>query len=196
MEIEAENMRHFGIKSYLDNFYDRESHDDQHKDLWHQYLISSHRPKFSSHWWKLLLWFGSFLVLFGFSLLLIGFFLPRKKINVDTQLSSSDSQVIIIDRQAIAYNTNLDRSHLFGICLVVTGGALFTSSLIMPTFCHMWCAASGDSNDETDPLKLRMEVPSDEVVLPVRSISKPIQPNYHKDESRLTMEGMVPLSSS
>ncbi|CAF0956611.1 unnamed protein product [Rotaria sordida] len=196
METEVGCMRHFGVKSYLNNFYDRQNHGEQRENVQQRYLISSHHPKFSSHWWKLPLWFGSFLVLFGFSLLLISFFLPRKQINVDSQLSSSDSQVIIIDRQAIAYNKNLDKSHLFGICLVVAGGALFTLSLIVPTFCHMWCATSGDSNDETDPLQLRMELSSDETVLPVGSISKLIQPNYHKDESRLTIEGIVPISSS
>jgi hypothetical protein len=60
---------------------------------------------------------------------------------------------MIIDRQALAYNANLDTSHLIGICLVVAGGILFTLSLLMPTFCHMWCA-TGESNDETDPLKV------------------------------------------
>jgi hypothetical protein len=97
---------------------------------------------------------GILLVLSGFFLLLIGFILARKKINVDdSSSSSSDSQVIIVDRQALAYNANLDKSHLIGICLVVAGGILFTFSLLMPTFCHMWCA-SGESTDETDPLKV------------------------------------------
>ncbi len=60
---------------------------------------------------------------------------------------------MIVDRQALAYNANLNKSHLIGICLVVAGGILFTLSLLMPTFCHMWCA-SGEVNDETDPLKV------------------------------------------
>lgn len=115
------------------------------------------RPRFSSRWWKILLWLGSILVLAGLFLLLIGLILPRKKINVDLSSSSSassDSQVIIVDRQALAYNTNLDTSHLIGVCLVVVGGILFTLSLLMPTFCHMWCA-NGDGNEETDPLRVR-----------------------------------------
>ena len=116
-------------------------------------LSSSHRPKFSSRWWKILLWIGSFLVLAGFFLLLIGFLLPRKKINVETSPSSTESHIIIVDRKALDYNTKLDASHLFGICLVVAGGILFTLSLLMPTFCHMWCA-TGDANEETDPLKV------------------------------------------
>jgi len=124
--------------------------------LKYRYSIPSHRPKFSSRWWKLLLWFGSFLVLFGFFLLLIGFFLPRKKINVDSDVSKVNSQILIIDRKALSYNTNLDASHLFGICLVVTGGVLFTLSLLIPTFCHMWCA-NGDLNDEIDPLKVKLK---------------------------------------
>lgn len=85
-------------------------------------------------------------------LLLIGFLLPRKKINVGNS-SSVNSEVIIVDRQALAYNANLDTSRLIGICFVVVGGILFTLSLLMPTFCFMWCA-TGDSNDETDPLKV------------------------------------------
>jgi hypothetical protein len=117
-----------------------------------RYLTSSNRPKFSSRWWKIILWFGTLLVLSGLFLLLIGFILPQKKINVGSS-SSSQSEVMIIDRQALAYNANLDISHLIGICFVVAGGILFTLSLLMPTFCHMWCA-TGDSNDETDPLKV------------------------------------------
>ena len=113
-----------------------------------RYLVPSNRPRFSSRWWKICLWLGILLVTFGFFLLLIGFILPRKKIDVD----STNSQ-IIVDRQAIAYNDHLDTSRLIGICLVVTGGILFTLSLLMPTFCYMWCA-TGDSNDETDPLKV------------------------------------------
>lgn len=117
-----------------------------------RYLITSTRPKFSSRWWKIVLWIGSLFVLAGFFLLLIGFILPRKKISVDSSLTT-DSQVMIIDRQALDYNAKLDTSHLIGICLVVAGGILFTFSLLMPTFCHMWCA-TGESNDETDPLKV------------------------------------------
>lgn len=117
-----------------------------------RYLISSNRSKFSSRWWKVLLWLGTILVLIGFFLLLIGFMLPRKKIDVETPLAE-DSETMIVDRQALNYNANLDLSHFIGICLVVMGGILFTSSLLMPTFCYMWCAA-GDSNDETDPLKV------------------------------------------
>jgi hypothetical protein len=41
-----------------------------------------------------------------------------------------------------------------------------------------------------------MDVSNSEEIIPVRSILKPIQPNYRKDESRLTTEGIVPLSSS
>ncbi len=117
-----------------------------------RYLNSSTRPRFSSRWWKLILWLSILLVLSGFFLVLIGFILPQKKINIDDS-SSSDPEIMIVDRQALAYNANLNKSHLIGICLVVAGGILFTLSLLMPTFCHMWCA-SGEVNDETDPLKV------------------------------------------
>jgi hypothetical protein len=117
-----------------------------------RYLVPSNRPRFSSRWWKITVWLGILLVIFGFFLLLIGFILPRKKIDVNDS-SSTDSQIIIVDRQALKYNEHLDASRLIGICLVVTGGILFTLSLLMPTFCYMWCA-TGDSNDETDPLKV------------------------------------------
>ncbi|CAF1073189.1 unnamed protein product [Rotaria sp. Silwood1] len=143
MEIEVGNVRPFSVKSYLDDVYDRQSHSGQHESLRHRYLISSRRSKFFNYWWKLPLWFGSFFILFGISLLLIGFLLPRKKIDIN-------SQSIIIDRQAIAYNTNLDRSHLCGICFVVAGSALFFLSLIISTFRNRCCAASRDSNDEID----------------------------------------------
>lgn len=187
-------MRYFGVRSYLDNFYDRRNEAARQTNDQYKYLISSNRPKFSSRWWKVLLWLGTILVLIGFFLLLIGFMLPRKKIDVETPLAE-DSETMIVDRQALNYNANLDLSHFIGICLVVMGGILFTSSLLMPTFCYMWCAA-GDSNDETDPLKIHMEAPSSEHTLPVRSVPKSIQPNYRKNESRLTTDGIVPIASS
>jgi hypothetical protein len=40
-----------------------------------------------------------------------------------------------------------------------------------------------------------MEVSNSEQVIPVRSVLTSVQPNYRKDESRLTPEGIVPLSS-
>jgi hypothetical protein len=73
---------------------------------------------------------------------------------VESNLSQIDSDVLIIDRKALDFNTHLDTSHFFGISLVVVGGVLFTLSLLLPTFCHMWCA-NNDSNDETDPLKVK-----------------------------------------
>ncbi|CAF1406180.1 unnamed protein product [Adineta ricciae] len=115
------------------------------------------------------------------------------KINVE-DTSSTNSPIMIVDRQALEYNAKLDKSHLIGICLVVAGGILFTFSLLMPTFCHMWCA-SGEANDETDPLKLRMEITSSEQSIPVCSVPKSVQPNYRKDESRVTTDGMVPITS-
>ncbi|CAF3430870.1 unnamed protein product [Rotaria socialis] len=194
MEVGVDCMRYFGVRSYLDKFYDRPGDYEQQGDNQQKYLIPSNRPRFSSRWWKIILWFGMLLVISGIFLLLIGFILPRKKINVD-DLSSANSRVIIVDRQALAYNANLDTSRLLGVCFVVVGGILFTLSLVMPTFCYMWCA-TGDSNDETDPLKLRMEVSNSEQVTPViSSIPKSIQPNHRKNESRITTEGIVPVST-
>lgn len=117
---------------------------------------SSSRPRFSSRWWKILLWIGSIVVIAGLSLLLIGFLLPRKREQLEDS-SSNDPEVIIVDRQALAYNAHLDTSHLVGVCLVLFGGVLFAASLLMPTFCHMWCANS-DTHDETDPLRVRTEL--------------------------------------
>jgi hypothetical protein len=41
-----------------------------------------------------------------------------------------------------------------------------------------------------------MEASSGEQVIPVRSVPKTIQPNYRKNESRITTEGIVPISAS
>ncbi|UJR38402.1 hypothetical protein I4U23_031071 [Adineta vaga] len=193
MDVGVGCMRYFGIRSYLDNFYDRQGDNESRRDVQHRYSNSSTRPRFSSRWWKIILWIGTLLVLLGFFLLLISFILPRKKINVD-ETSSSDSPVMIVDRQALDYNAKLDKSHLIGISLVVAGGILFTFSLLMPTFCHMWFA-SADTNDETDPLKLRMEVSNSEQSIPVRSVPKSVQPSCRKNESRITTDGIVPITS-
>ena len=116
-------------------------------------LISSGARRFSSRWWKYLLWLGSSLVLLGFCLLVVAFALPRKAIDVNADSPSSPSSVIIIDRQALNYNAHLDASRLLGIAFVVGGGIFFAFALLLPTFCHVWCA-SGDATDETDPLKV------------------------------------------
>ena len=88
----------------------------------------------------------------GFFLILIGLILPHKKVDVD-DASPNPSRVILVDQQAVDYNTHLKTSHLIGISLVVFGGILFTLSLLIPTFCHMWCEGD-DANDEADPLKV------------------------------------------
>lgn len=41
-----------------------------------------------------------------------------------------------------------------------------------------------------------MEASSSEHSLPIRSVPKSVQPNYRKNESRLTTDGIVPLASS
>ena len=41
-----------------------------------------------------------------------------------------------------------------------------------------------------------MELPISEQVMPVGSVVKSVQPNSRKDESRVTTDGIVPLSSS
>ncbi len=37
---------------------------------------------------------------------------------------------------------------------------------------------------------------SGEQIIPIRSVPKSIQPNYWKNESRITTQGIVPISSS
>jgi hypothetical protein len=46
---------------------------------------------------------------------------------------------------------------LFGICLIVAGGILFALSLLIPTFCYMWCD-NEDLNDETESLKVKRKL--------------------------------------
>ncbi len=41
-----------------------------------------------------------------------------------------------------------------------------------------------------------MEASSGEQAIPVRSVPKTVQPNNRKNESRITTEGIVPMSSS
>ncbi len=41
-----------------------------------------------------------------------------------------------------------------------------------------------------------MEASSNEQAIPVCSVPKSIQPNYRKNESRITTDGIVPISSS
>jgi hypothetical protein len=40
-----------------------------------------------------------------------------------------------------------------------------------------------------------MEASSTEQVIPVRSVPKSVQPNSRKNESRITTQGIVPISS-
>lgn len=60
--------------------------------------------------------------------------LLRKQIHIKSNLSTINSNILIIVRKAISYNTNLDNSHLLGISLVIIGGILFALTLLIPTF--------------------------------------------------------------
>ncbi len=40
-----------------------------------------------------------------------------------------------------------------------------------------------------------MEASSSEQTMPIRSVPKSVQPNYRKNESRITTDGIVPMSS-
>jgi len=190
----ANCMRYFGIKSYLHNFYDKTPYREQ--DLQYRYLTRACKKKFSSRWWKFSLWFGTICVSLGFLIILVGFLFPRKKIEI-----SSDAELITVDRQALEYNQNLDFCRLFGISLFVFGGIIFTISLFLPTFCHMYCSSGSDQDEQNmyaDPFKVRLT--SEETVgssnpVPSTSTLKPIQPNYRKDESRLRTDGLVPIQT-
>jgi len=64
----------------------------------------------------------------------------------------------------------------------------------------MYCS-SGDQDDNlyADPFKVRLtseETGSTSNPVPSTSILKSIQPNYRKDESRLTTDGIVPIQTS
>ncbi|CAF1605506.1 unnamed protein product [Didymodactylos carnosus] len=144
-------MKYFGIKSYLNNFYDRTAHSSEPDGSQFKYLTRSRQKKFSSNWWKATLYLGTTLVFLGFTILLVGLLLPRKNIEI-----SSDASSITVDRNAMNFNQNLEYCRLFGIFIFVAGGFLFTVSLFLPTFCNTYCAAETDEvNYYTDPFKVR-----------------------------------------
>ncbi|CAF0874461.1 unnamed protein product [Didymodactylos carnosus] len=170
-------MKYFGVKSYLHNFYDRTDQHSESDDSQYRYLTLSRRKKFS----------------IGFISLSIGFLLPRRNIEI-----SSDASSITIDRKALNYNQSLEFCQIIGVFVFALGGFLFIVSLLLPTFFNNYCAAEVDElNHYTDPFKLPL--PQNSVtknIIPVTNTLKSIQPNYRKDESRLTTHGVVPIQSS
>ena len=188
----------FGVRSYLHNFYEDRAYKDPdlYEDDDYRYLLSGPYPrrrKCTSVWWKVFVWIGANFLIFGILGVLIGYLVPQKPIII----GSAAQNVDIVDRQAIAFNFNLDVCKLVGLILFCIGGMTLTVALLFPSFLYRYFE---DDRYASEGFRVRVsneyhdEPPLSPVEksVPVSSLVKSVQPDRKEEESIVTKEGMVP----
>ena len=121
-------------------------------------LLNSSLPSsryFFNRWWKFLFWFSLFLILIGLFLLVLNYILPRKQININSRIYANQPHVIIVDRQALAYNTYLNRFHIYGLGFILFGSILFIIPLLVTILIGIWYTRN-KCNDEVFSFKVTM----------------------------------------
>lgn len=130
---------YFGVRSYLHNFYEYHGSKDptlyEEDDL--EYLLrgGGRSRRCRSIWWKIFVWIGANFLFFGIIGVLVGYLVPKRTIIIGTVADNIE----IIDRQAIAFNFNLDVCKLVGLVLFCIGGVTLTVALLFPSFLSNYC---------------------------------------------------------
>lgn len=89
---------------------------------------------------------GVLFLLVGIVCVLVGYLLPQRPILVG--MVGVDREVI--DRQAIAYNYNLDACKLVGLILFCLGGLTLAVALMIPSFLYRYCDDDDDNDGRSD----------------------------------------------
>ena len=130
---------YFGVRSYLHNFYEYHGKKDPivyEEDDWEYLLRAGGRnPRCRSIWWKVFVWIGANFLFFGIIGVLVGYLVPKRSVIMGTIADNIE----IIDRQAIAFNFNLDVCKLVGLVLFCVGGLTLTVALLFPSFLYNYC---------------------------------------------------------
>ena len=79
--------------------------------------------------------------------IIIGYAIPRQP-----ELRGQTAEYKIIDRNAIAFNRNLDMCKLVGLASFCAGGVVLVAALLTPTFANSYW----DENITTEPFRLAL----------------------------------------
>lgn len=111
----------------------------------------------------------------------------------------------VIDRQAIAYNYNLDACKLVGLILFCLGGLTLAVALMIPSFLYRYCDDDDDGRPEEggfavpiggggcrgdDPAAVRDKDPLFMAVPSTERLTE-VQPSRKQDEGGLGREGTI-----
>lgn len=186
---------YFGVKSYLHNFYDTHFYKDPsiyEEEEEFGYLLRGHsrRKRCTSIWWKVFVWIGANFLVFGIIGVLVGYLVPQRPIIVE----ATEDNIEIVDRQAIAFNFNLDVCKLVGLILFCIGGLTLTVALLFPSFLYQYC--DDDRRDTAIRVRLGEEQPLKsplEMTVPATSKLSSVQPERRAEEAIVTQEGMIAI---
>ncbi|CAI9721720.1 Hypothetical predicted protein [Octopus vulgaris] len=175
---------YIGVKSYLHYFYESPSFKDpsiyEEEDSL-RYLLNPQRRRRRCPpiWWKIFLWLGANLLFFGIVGILVGYLVPQRKVIIDI---NSNTKIAMVDRDAERYNKMLDVCKVIGLILFCAGGAIFSLSLLFPSFFTSYCEDDiHDATEESFQISVGdMEKRSNssvEMTIPVTAETKSVQPN-------------------
>lgn len=188
---------YFGVKSYLHNFYDQHVYKDpsvyeDEDDLRFLLHPNSRRRHCTSIWWKVFVWIGANFLIFGIIGVLVGYLVPQKPIIV----GSIGQNIELINREAFAYNFNLDVCKLVGLVLFCVGGLTLTVALLFPSFLYNYC----DDERRDGAFRVSMLDPEEkppnspvEMTVPATAQITGVQPERKQQEAIVTQEGMLPF---
>ncbi|GAB1597457.1 neurensin-1-like [Argonauta hians] len=175
---------YIGVKSYLHYFYESPTFKDpsiyEEEDSL-RYLLNPQRRRRRCPpiWWKIFLWLGANLLFFGIVGILVGYLVPQRKVIIDI---NSSTKIAMVDRDAERYNKMLDVCKVIGLILFCAGGAIFSLSLLFPSFFTSYCEDDiHDATEESFQISVGdMEKRSNssvEMTIPVTAETKSVQPN-------------------
>jgi hypothetical protein len=161
----------FGVRSYLNEFYERNRKDSDQNEAFID-TNSKKKCSFRGFLWNLSLVLGITCVFIGLIGLIIGHIYEEERI-----LSITDDGLKIINKNSQEFNYHLDICKLVGLLLIIFGGLLLAISLIAQTFSFYDTRHDQDLDlKETFHLSTSFDESMYEKV-PISSILKSIQPS-------------------
>lgn len=183
----------FGVRSYIHHFYEsmavRNPHlyEELSRDEEFQYLIKPRHRRCSSVWWKIGLWSGFNLLIFGLIAILVGYLVPDRPV-----VMGHVNDYEMINKNNLAFNTNLDTCKLVGLIVFCIGGCMVGISLLFPSFLHQWCE---DDIAASEPFKIsaqdleKVPLSPTEKKVPATPEMKNIQPQRDMKEACMATKG-------
>jgi len=119
----------FGIRSYLNQFYDLGSPDEG--DPWS--ATGSRRRAVLC--WRAILVIGMCALVVGAIGIIVGYLWPHKLPHIEGEMP--DGRLFIVDKEN-DYNEVLQIMRIVALSLFAVGGLTIAIALLVPTFCYIW----------------------------------------------------------